>query len=377
MHLRRASALLVLPLLVALAPASPPAVASARVGMVSFAAASSTTLTLTWPRASGVSGYQVYKSLHKNMAYAKTPKNVSGPTATVGGLTPGETYCFQVRGNASSSVGRSSVTCHPTIRAQSATTGTAYKVMTFNACTDACSGWASRSSAAKELISVREPDLLAVQEANSWESPPTGYALAIHKSAKRIFYKTSRFSVARSGEILMRAPNKYAVWSELVDRGTGKRMIFVSAHTSPAFADYPERGQEIQTLMSRVNQLNTAGHAVMYAGDFNSHKNRGTYSESAGFGAQDSVGRTFASAGYYDSYDLARKLSRNNWNSYGGWSTTPTKSVAWGDHVDHVYVKPSRSNVYHWQNAALNSGGRYSAPMASDHRAVMAQLYVN
>jgi len=40
-------------------------------------------------------------------------------------------------------------------------------------------------------------------------------------------------------------------------------------------------------------------------------------------------------------------------------------------------VKPSRSNVYHWQNAALNSGGRYSAPMASDHRAVMAELYVN
>ncbi len=128
--------------------------------------------------------------------------------------------------------------------------------------------------------------------------------------------------------------------------------------------------------MSRINQLNTAGRAVIYAGDFNSHKNRGTYIESARFGSQDSVGRTFAAAGYYDSYDLARTLKRNNWNSYGGWSRKPKRSIVWGDHVDHVYVKPSRSNVYQWMNAALYSGSRYSSPLPSDHRPVMAQLYV-
>jgi endonuclease/exonuclease/phosphatase family metal-dependent hydrolase len=233
------------------------------------------------------------------------------------------------------------------------------------------------------MIRIRQPDMLALQESSDWAAPPSGYAEAVSKSAKRIFYKTSRFSLAsdssgvRAGEIVMRAPNKYAVWAELVDRDTNKRMIFVSAHTSPAFADYPERAQEISTLMSRINQINGAGLAVMYAGDFNSNKNRGDYSESAGFGSQDSVGRTFAAAGYYDSYDLARTLKRNNWNSYGGWSTTPKRSIVWGDHVDHVFVKPSRANVYQWMNAALYSGSSYSSPMPSDHRPVMAQLYVN
>jgi endonuclease/exonuclease/phosphatase family metal-dependent hydrolase len=249
--------------------------------------------------------------------------------------------------------------------------------MTFNACTDACGGWATRSAAVKKMIDFRAPDVLAVQEANSWQSPPEGYGLAVSKSAKALFYKTSRLSVARTGNILMRAPNKYAVWAELVDRATSKRMIVVSAHTSPAFADYPERGKEISTLLSRVNYLNSADLPVMYAGDFNSHKNRGTYSDSAGFGAQDTVGRTFAAAGYYDSSDLARRLARNNWNSYGGWNTTPTKSVVWGDHVDHVYIKPGRHNVYQWMNAALNTGTRYTGPLPSDHRPVMVHLYVD
>jgi endonuclease/exonuclease/phosphatase family metal-dependent hydrolase len=207
--------------------------------------------------------------------------------------------------------------------------------------------------------------------------------LAASKSAKRIFYKTSRFALVsgssgvRAGEILMRAPNKYAVWAELVDQDTGKRMIFVSAHTSPAYADYPARAQEVSTLMAKVNQINTAGLAVIYAGDYNSNKNRGDYVESAGFGSQDTVGRTFADAGYYDSYDLARTLKRNNWNSYAGWSTTPKRRIVWGDHVDHVYVMPSRANVYQWMNAGLYSGSSYTGPIPSDHRPVMAQLYVN
>ena len=94
-----------------------------------------------------------------------------------------------------------------------------------------------------------------------------------------------------------------------------------------------------------MNQINTAGRQVVYAGDFNSHKNRGNYSESAGFGSQDTVGRTFAAAGYYDAYDLARTLKRPNWNSFSGFSATPTKSKIWGDHVDHVYVKPAEQRL--------------------------------
>ena len=93
--------------------------------------------------------------------------------------------------------------------------------------------------------------MLALQEAAKWRTPPSGYALAHSKSAKRLLYKKSRFARVRSGAILMRntSPGKYAVWAELRDRRTGKQMIFVSAHLTAAIAPIP-RGREVQTLMS-------------------------------------------------------------------------------------------------------------------------------
>ncbi len=81
--------------------------------------------------------------------------------------------------------------------------------MTFNACSDACSGWSSRAAYARKVVSIRQPDVLATQEAGSWTTPPSGYAQAYNKSAKRLFYKTSRFtlaSAARVGHVPGRSP---------------------------------------------------------------------------------------------------------------------------------------------------------------------------
>jgi endonuclease/exonuclease/phosphatase family metal-dependent hydrolase len=173
------------------------------------------------------------------------------------------------------------------------------------------------------------------------------------------------------------SPGRYAVWAELVDRTTSQSVIFVNVHTSFARADYALRGREIKNLMAAVGRLNTEGRTVVYAGDFNSNKNRGTYSAAAGFGSQDTVGRTFAAAGYYDAYDLARSLYHPNWNSFSGLSSKPIISRTWGDHVDHVYVRPGRTRVTRWMNAAPTRGSRYVAPIPSDHRAVMVNLNVS
>ena len=363
---RRVIPALALVFLAAFSITAPPAwAAPARVGLVSFVRASTTTLTLSWPKASGATGYEIFRSLHEDMSSPTKVKTSTGTAATVTGMTPGKTYCFFVRGTSGSSIGgQSAHTCKPTIRAQSSMSGAGLAVMTFNACSQACSGWSSRLTAAKAVISnsERNPDVIAVQEAGAWTTPPSGYANAVYKSAKRLFYKTSRFTLARADYITM-STGKYAVWAELIDRSTNKRIIFVSAHTSPALADYPLRGRQIATLLEQVRKINTAGRTVVYAGDFNSHKNRGDYSESAGFGAQDSVGRTFAAAGYYDAYDLARNLKRPNWNSGSGFNTTPKVSYTWGDHVDHVYVKPGSTHVWRWMNAAIATSSRYQSPI--------------
>jgi endonuclease/exonuclease/phosphatase family metal-dependent hydrolase len=384
MHPARVVSLLSLALVLALGVGVPSASAKpAQVGLVSITGASTTSLTLTWPKVSGATYYEIFRSLHENMSYSSIVKKSTHASATITGLTPGRTYCFQVRGRAGKTVGaRSAHTCKPTIRAMGTVNGTAYNVMTFNACSDNCSNWPARHQAALDAVRTRAPDVLATQEADEWTTPPPGYAEAAYMHAKRLFYKTSRFSVApnsqgpTSGYVQMSSA-RYAVWAELVDRATDKHIIFVDAHTSYALADYQLRGQEVQTLIDRMNQINTNGLPIVYAGDYNSNKHRGTYDEKTGFGSQDTVGRTFAANGYYDSYDLARTTHRPNWNSYSGLTTTPTIGKTWGDHVDHVYVKPASVLVYRWMNAGLYSGSRYVSPVPSDHRPVQVTLYID
>ncbi len=93
-------------MLVVLVPASPPAYAAiSRVGVVSFTGASTTSLTLNWPETSGAKGYRVWRSIHKDMAHRRVARSVSGSAATVSGLKPGQTYCFQVQGKSGSKLG--------------------------------------------------------------------------------------------------------------------------------------------------------------------------------------------------------------------------------------------------------------------------------
>ena len=284
MLLRRVVPCLALLFVAAFSIAAPPAwAAPAQVGLVSFVRASTTSLTLSWPKASGATGYEIFRSTHKDLSDRTIVKTSAGTTATVTGMTQGKMYCFQVRGRSGSSIGPLSArTCKPTIRAQAPMSGAGLAVMTFNACSQACSGWSTRLAAAKNLISTssRNPDVIAVQEAGAWTTPPPGYANAFYKSAKRLFYKTSRFTVAstssgpRAGFITL-STGKYAVWAELIERSSNKRLIFVSAHTSSAFADYPLRARQIATLLAQMRLINTGGRPVVFAGDFNSHKNRG------------------------------------------------------------------------------------------------------
>ena len=125
-----------------------------------------------------------------------------------------------------------------------------------------------------------------------------------------------------------------------------------------------------------MKQINTAGREVVYAGDFNSNKNRGTYNESTGFGSQDTVGRSFAAAGYYDAYDLARNLNRPNWNSYSGFSASPDDEQDLGRPRRPRVREAGQTNVWRWINASLYSGSRYQTPKPSDHNPVLVNLYI-
>ena len=346
--LRRAAALLVLALLAVLVPASPPAFAAiSRVGVVSFVGASTTSLTLSWPKVSGATSYEVF--LSRSQGHVRTATKVetpTGPSATVTGMNPGQTYCFQVRAKAGSSVGmRSAHTCKPTIREQAPISGQSYAVMTLNACSEVCSGWSGRHSAARTLISSRQPDVIAAQEAGAGprrrratrrlqqeRQAPVLQDLSVHPGLD-LEWPSCRVPHPEHAGSTPSGPS----WGpgDVQADHLRQRPHLVGLRRLPA------RARELETLISTGAPAQHRRSAVVYAGDFNSHKNRGTYSESAGFGAQDTVGRTFAGCGLLRQLRPRPDPEAPELEQLQRLEDQAQAERGWGDDVDHVYIEPS------------------------------------
>lgn len=373
------------------------------VGLVSFVAASfsrnhgTATLTVKWAKAPRTKSYEVFVSTSYGMSKAKRYKT-KNTAKKITRLRQGANYFVQVRAVNGKKVGpKSKRVGHTTIRRLDIARGPTYKVMTYNVCSDVCSGWAKRQPYAIERITAHKPDVIAAQESSKLTATIPGYQQAVYMSAKRLLYKTSRFTVVPSGPVdpkpgvdpttkctpswdgvttgwvFLGRHNKgcrYAVWAVLRDKKTGHETVFVSAHTvagtSTKRAD--ERRQEITTLTTFISaKFDGAKVPVIYAGDFNSHKNR----------ANDSLRSVFHRQGYYDAYDLAMILRQQHNNSFNGFSVKPKISYKWGDHVDHVWIRPDVGRINRWVNGAKIAGGRMVTPIPSDHSPLIVDVRLN
>jgi hypothetical protein len=374
-----------------------------QVGLVSFTAATysrstgTAGLTIDWPDTRYARSYQVYLSRSYTMSNA-TRYSATSSTKTFTGLAQGVPYFVQVRAINGTAVGqKSSRVGHPTILRMEPGNGPTYRLMTYNVCSQKCSGWSSRQPAALARIQAYSPDVIAAQEAIYLNVPAAmGYAEAIEKSSKRLLYKTSRFTVAPP---TTRVPDKpadsaqgcdttwpqstkgyvflgyhgggcrYAVWAVLVDKQTGDHTVFVDVHTVSGDNETAavQREAEIKTLTEHLAEINPGNLPVVYAGDFNSHKNR----------ANDDLSIVFHNRGYYDAYDLSLRLVRQHFNSYNGFDVVPRISYKWGDHVDHVWIRPEEGRILSWSNGALLSGGRMVTPIPSDHSPIITDVRLN
>jgi endonuclease/exonuclease/phosphatase family metal-dependent hydrolase len=371
------------------------------VGLVSFTAASysrssgTAGLTVDWYTASRARSYEVFISRSYSMSGARR-YTTTASAKTFTGLARGASYFVQVRARNGSAVGpKSARVGHTTIRRLDPASGPTYRVMTYNVCSQKCSSWSSREPAALERVAAYSPDVVAAQEAIYLDVPP-GYSQAVEKSSKRLLYKTSRFTVAAPTTPIPPQPEensygcrptwpqstvgyvylgyhgggcRYAVWAVLVDKQTGQPTVFVDVHTVSGDneSSAEKREAEIKTLTTHLAKINPGKLPVVYAGDFNSHKNR----------ANDDMSSVFHRQGYYDAYDLALKLYRQHHNSYNGFDVVPRLSYKWGDHVDHVWIRPDEGRVESWVNGALISGGRMVRPIPSDHSPIVVDVRLN
>lgn len=393
-------------------PASAASKKPGTVGLVSFVKANydrSTnkgTLSIDWPDAKRADKYEIFVSRNYSMSKSKLYTSKSSKT-TLRKLSPGRDYFVQVRalngkkrGNKSTRVGHTAI-----VRPGPTSNALRLRILTYNVCSDVCDTsvttrypWATdRQAPAVERMTSASPDVIATQEAGKLSVVPPGYTQAVYKSAKRLFFKTSRFDIAPAttpapiappndksdcsptyawgqptGYILLgrhSAGCRYAVWAELVDKATGKSFLMVDVHTvSGESKDVVEhRRQEINTLLDNVKLANPKRLPVIYAGDWNSHKNS----------SEDIVRPLMKAKKLYDAYDLARSLTNQHVNSYNSFKVAPRIGYKWGDHIDKVWVDPWTTRIDAWYNIALiGADGLMVKPIPSDHSPVVVDLRI-
>ncbi|MBC9225808.1 hypothetical protein GL325_05700 [Aeromicrobium sp. 636] len=381
---------------------SAPAHAAPRVGLVQAVGVTATSVTLSWPKYRGAKTYRVQRAA--NYAFTKGVRTVKAKRnrATVRGLRPGVEYCFKVRAynRKGKHVATSARTCKPAAAISVPSRGVSVSTLTYNICSRACDSsqeawwagmkpWAQRRPVVTRTVLGSGADVVALQESSGWNTvaadvratystvPDFGRYLT-----SSLLFRTSRFeqvadtvtypddsapggvghwTTPRAATIEI-GNGRRATWSELRDKRTGKRTIFVSVHLSPdkSAAANRRRRAETLSLMRQVNAANTNRSRVVYLGDFNSNKSRGR--------AQDTPARVMSSAGYRDAYDQARTLSRPNYNSGTAGGRKPVVSYTWGDHVDKVWIRKGDGiGVLSWANVNPRRGAKYAGPVGSDH----------
>lgn len=350
----------------------------ARVGVVKVVAASTTSLTLQWPAASGASSYRVRLAGNRRMDGATTVGSPSQRTFKVTGLTAGKTYCFQVRGASGSTLGSSSpVGCKPTTRAAGPGTGGRYSVLTYNLCSGCGYDWPSRRRKLVAKVRELDADILLLQELSrnrGFEGAVDDvYGVSIIARSRAILYKKSRFTSPREGllDIGGAAGNtRYAVWAVLADRSSGQRLMVSSSHFASGASHvgkYDEyRAENTRKLLAGTRSVNKGGLPTVHGGDFNT---------SRGY-ASDSPSAIFHGSGYWDGYELAGTFVRPNNNSYNAGEAKPRVGTLWGYHLDKVWVKPTEVRVLEWRNAATIRDGRYLQPWPSDHNPILTRIVV-
>ncbi|RYJ00001.1 MAG: hypothetical protein EON52_24615, partial [Actinomycetales bacterium] len=180
-----------------------------QVGLVWFTKASRTSLTITWGKVSAATRYEVFVGRSRAaVADSRTPRvRTTSAAAKITGLAPGADYWVQVRGiNSGAKGSRSARQAHRTIAAQTTARPPSFKLMTYNVCSDAgpCDKtWAQRRPHVLDRVKTYVPDVITFQEAASNFADPSelptllpGYTQVEYKSAKRLFVRASRFSVA-------------------------------------------------------------------------------------------------------------------------------------------------------------------------------------
>lgn len=345
-------------------------------------------LSYHWSKVRSATGYQIQVATDRGFRTGVRTASRKGLGAKVTGLNGGMTYYARVRGVNGVVKG----TWGPVSRTLLPAVPVRATVATYNLCgEDKCRTgnpdwflhnvprWAVRKPLAGAVVRSATPDIVVTQEsptASAFHTQLPGFTRGSYKSAKTIYFKSSRFRAVDGGWFTLdSASRRYASWNILRDRRKGTAFFVVNAHLEPhkGVALDDRRKKQTARLIAKVTARNVHGLPVIWAGDWNSNPSNANQDNYPG--GYDAPKQRFASIGVVNSLDRTTNVINAELNSVNGGVPTPK---AHGHHVDAIYVPLTGVEVEAWSMPAnvidTEEGRRYATPFPSDHHPVVARL---
>lgn len=342
--------------------------APARMAKVTVAKRSAGGVRLDWKAVANARQYDVQVARDKKFTKDVTAVRTLGPGSAFvqQGLAADSRYWFRIRPVGGDTVGAFGAPVAVTTRPREVS----FNVATWNVCSEKCSGYAGRARIMADYLNQNQADLFVLQESGGKRVGATTNAIFSGgqrkfvratggAKARYVFYRPELFTQISGGNFDI-GDGRNTTWAELALRETGRRFIIVDVHLENGHGNDAKRRAEATRMVTRMEAINTADLPIIYAGDFNSGRHRGS----------DSPGAIMRQVGQTDSVDLADEPVNRDINTGHTFATTVLRS---GAHVDHIFVSKA-FDVLGWKQLARLSGSRYATPVVSDHNALRATL---
>lgn len=327
--------------------------------------------------------------------------------AAVTGLKPKTTYYFRVRvvdrsGKATSNY---SDAWSRTTAATNASPG--LNVVSYNVLkTGSGPTWASRRMAVAGNILRQHPDVIALQEAVGNKvtdsagktvpqytdvlqllGDPYRFVTTKGSGGTKLAYDSSRLTVVTADVAPLTtygSATRYAVWSILQDKTSGKQFFALSTHLEPGTSDstvYNDaRIRQAQEVLALIAAQNTRKLPVVVAGDLNSSRatypENGAYRVFTGAGLVDPLGRSQNSL-LAGQDATAEHIIDGAYNSFNGFDVTARRTgYPIGTNVDYILVSGA-ARVAQWRTVVdVDSARRFVGTIPSDHNLITATVHL-
>lgn len=354
----------------------------------------------TWLRWRAAVGYRRTEVAQATNAAMTAARRVYAITGTTGRFTPpgvvaGRRHWWQVRVITGATASAWSAPTSAVVRSRLQPVRVmTYNVLTSNADGTASTGgatiapWAQRRSGVLSLIRRAAPDILCVQEGGGWVGTPQGYGgrrqvddlvttLGSYTLARTetppsehhyqrfgnyVLFRSAVYRAVGAGGSWSLGEGRTAAYQLLQHRGSGARVLAVSVHLvygNGRTAD-DQRAAEARRLLAQAGAMARAtGTPVVYAGDFNSVRNRNH--------VYDGPGEVMSAAGVLDARNVAQSLPNLAYNSANLYLRTPPRV---SQSIDYVFAPPGVA--VSTRAVVLDLvGGRFPGVIPSDHNPLL------